>query len=190
MIRRPPRSTLFPYTTLFRSRRLEGEGDLLALPDGRRGQRALADGHRAQRAGAGGDAQEGALLGRPDRREPGAAGRAVRSDPGPGDERAADLRILAAPRGRCARSTDPHRQDGAEQGAPQEGDLLARPVARPPGRTGLAGDHQPVTGWLVLAWVLVAGAAAAPRPRAPARGPPPRPGPLSFAARPAPCGGR
>src|SRR2546430_13386874 len=24
MIRRPPRSTLFPYTTLFRSRRLEG----------------------------------------------------------------------------------------------------------------------------------------------------------------------
>src|SRR3989449_6583600 len=26
MIRRPPRSTLFPYTTLFRSRRLCGEG--------------------------------------------------------------------------------------------------------------------------------------------------------------------
>src|SRR5215510_16272616 len=26
MIRRPPRSTLFPYTTLFRSRRLFGEG--------------------------------------------------------------------------------------------------------------------------------------------------------------------
>src|SRR3712207_6937339 len=26
MIRRPPRSTLFPYTTLFRSRRLEVEG--------------------------------------------------------------------------------------------------------------------------------------------------------------------
>src|SRR3989441_4348555 len=25
MIRRPPRSTLFPYTTLFRSRRLDGE---------------------------------------------------------------------------------------------------------------------------------------------------------------------
>src|SRR5207244_677428 len=46
-------------------RRLEGEGDLLALPDVRRGQRALADGHRAQRAGAGGDAVEGALPGRP-----------------------------------------------------------------------------------------------------------------------------
>src|SRR6202789_4603632 len=26
MIRRPPRSTLFPYTTLFRSRRLPGRG--------------------------------------------------------------------------------------------------------------------------------------------------------------------
>src|SRR2546422_4000294 len=26
MIRRPPRSTLFPYTTLFRSRRLQGDG--------------------------------------------------------------------------------------------------------------------------------------------------------------------
>src|SRR2546430_11229108 len=25
MIRRPPRSTLFPYTTLFRSRRIEGQ---------------------------------------------------------------------------------------------------------------------------------------------------------------------
>src|SRR5256886_5993015 len=33
MIRRPPRSTLFPYTTLFRSRRLD--------PD--RGQRAVGD---------------------------------------------------------------------------------------------------------------------------------------------------
>src|SRR5687768_17907066 len=27
MIRRPPRSTLFPYTTLFRSRRIFGRGD-------------------------------------------------------------------------------------------------------------------------------------------------------------------
>src|SRR3712207_8805678 len=29
MIRRPPRSTLFPYTTLFRSQQLEEEADLL-----------------------------------------------------------------------------------------------------------------------------------------------------------------
>src|SRR2546430_11580583 len=37
MIRRPPRSTLFPYTTLFRSSSL----DLLVLEDG-----AVADQHR------------------------------------------------------------------------------------------------------------------------------------------------
>src|SRR2546430_15167496 len=30
MIRRPPRSTLFPYTTLFRSQRVDGAADLLA----------------------------------------------------------------------------------------------------------------------------------------------------------------
>src|SRR3712207_7869626 len=41
MIRRPPRSTLFPYTTLFRSRRLVGGGDRgeAARRLGRRGQR-------------------------------------------------------------------------------------------------------------------------------------------------------
>src|SRR2546430_9306870 len=55
MIRRPPRSTLFPYTTLFRSRRLErdvseivaalalepGEGELLLAFDHRPKQRLL-----------------------------------------------------------------------------------------------------------------------------------------------------
>src|SRR2546429_6366497 len=37
MIRRPPRSTLFPYTTLFRSLRRDGQGRLIGvqLPDGR-----------------------------------------------------------------------------------------------------------------------------------------------------------
>src|SRR5688572_31094668 len=33
MIRRPPRSTLFPYTTLFRSR--QAKGGLVGLPAGR-----------------------------------------------------------------------------------------------------------------------------------------------------------
>src|SRR5256885_12533931 len=33
MIRRPPRSTLFPYTTLFRSRRAVRAGPLLVPPD-------------------------------------------------------------------------------------------------------------------------------------------------------------
>src|SRR5256884_5203722 len=37
MIRRPPRSTLFPYTTLFRSRHLDGGSRLVAahVPTGR-----------------------------------------------------------------------------------------------------------------------------------------------------------
>src|SRR3712207_7823537 len=33
MIRRPPRSTLFPYTTLFRSVRVDAEGGLLLVDD-------------------------------------------------------------------------------------------------------------------------------------------------------------
>src|SRR2546430_9556578 len=33
MIRRPPRSTLFPYTTLFRSRRRDGDELVLAAVD-------------------------------------------------------------------------------------------------------------------------------------------------------------
>src|SRR3712207_7031277 len=33
MIRRPPRSTLFPYTTLFRSAQLEAEGLKLSVND-------------------------------------------------------------------------------------------------------------------------------------------------------------
>src|SRR5690349_23640495 len=42
MIRRPPRSTLFPYTTLFRSARPEIDDDDLAVPAlGRRERRAL-----------------------------------------------------------------------------------------------------------------------------------------------------
>src|SRR2546425_3469363 len=31
MIRRPPRSTLFPYTTLFRSREIDGRSDIYSL---------------------------------------------------------------------------------------------------------------------------------------------------------------
>src|SRR5256885_3452862 len=34
MIRRPPRSTLFPYTTLFRSRLPEMRREVLRVPDG------------------------------------------------------------------------------------------------------------------------------------------------------------
>src|SRR3712207_7445950 len=42
MIRRPPRSTLFPYTTLFRSRRARRRGRVQVLEDGCGG----ADDHR------------------------------------------------------------------------------------------------------------------------------------------------
>src|SRR3712207_7750988 len=58
MIRRPPRSTLFPYTTLFRSRRQRaaGRGDGV----GRVGrQRGLADGLAAERLSRHGDRVDG-----------------------------------------------------------------------------------------------------------------------------------
>src|SRR2546429_6744032 len=62
MIRRPPRSTLFPYTTLFRSRE-------------RRGSRAGAARHPARRGGiAGGAAQQ------PHRTRGGGAASAARSE--------------------------------------------------------------------------------------------------------------
>src|SRR2546426_7805265 len=44
MIRRPPRSTLFPYTTLFRSRRIAVHGDGDLLPVGRYAHVAVAAG--------------------------------------------------------------------------------------------------------------------------------------------------
>src|SRR3712207_7392030 len=64
MIRRPPRSTLFPYTTLFRSRRLRGaplrgEARRPAPPaehrrDGGAGRRRPRGGLRARGQGPGG----------------------------------------------------------------------------------------------------------------------------------------
>src|SRR3712207_6982866 len=42
MIRRPPRSTLFPYTTLFRSQRSAGRRRREVMPGGRGGRRAVA----------------------------------------------------------------------------------------------------------------------------------------------------
>src|SRR3712207_9242440 len=49
MIRRPPRSTLFPYTTLFRSaRRDHARARRVAREAGTRGARAVARGARAR----------------------------------------------------------------------------------------------------------------------------------------------
>src|SRR3712207_7783278 len=43
MIRRPPRSTLFPYTTLFRSRRADGQGECRARDNRDAEQHRLAE---------------------------------------------------------------------------------------------------------------------------------------------------
>src|SRR5690242_21479005 len=69
MIRRPPRSTLFPYTTLFRSRRSHVVSVMAGLesrarPDG--GLRRIAP-HAARRRRSRGDVVRG--CGRPDRSE-------------------------------------------------------------------------------------------------------------------------
>src|SRR5258708_21878309 len=45
MIRRPPRSTLFPYTTLFRSRLQDRAGAQLPVPGARSQQHELLDSH-------------------------------------------------------------------------------------------------------------------------------------------------
>src|SRR5438034_4221364 len=55
MIRRPPRSTLFPYTTLFRSRRVLvgaelGHADLEEAPELARGPNAFHEGSRLARS--------------------------------------------------------------------------------------------------------------------------------------------
>src|SRR3712207_7343934 len=56
MIRRPPRSTLFPYTTLFRSRLLENPPGRRVRPDG--GVRAGGEGVKAGRGWVGNRRQE------------------------------------------------------------------------------------------------------------------------------------
>src|SRR3712207_9035603 len=67
MMRRPPRSTLFPYTTLFRSLRLAELRDVGAVER----DRAAGDRHRS-----GDQLEQGALAGavRADQRVPGAGG--------------------------------------------------------------------------------------------------------------------
>src|SRR3712207_8987327 len=52
MIRRPPRSTLFPYTTLFRSAGDRRVGRGRGAPDGRAGGRGPVAGGRRRRVGS------------------------------------------------------------------------------------------------------------------------------------------
>src|SRR5256886_6750342 len=62
MIRRPPRSTLFPYTTLFRSRWPPAE--LLVIPTRVQGDGAAVGGCRALALGGRLEAVDGAIVGR------------------------------------------------------------------------------------------------------------------------------
>src|SRR2546426_9883429 len=70
MIRRPPRSTLFPYTTLFRSRALHRESGSRLAMDAAVQTAALWEGDRAgvlvvhHRRGTGGLLERDAALGR------------------------------------------------------------------------------------------------------------------------------
>src|SRR3712207_7051529 len=69
MIRRPPRSTLFPYTTLFRSRRI-GSPVLREVAGAVRGPAADAGRRRSEGARRNGALARGrASVGRPDRSE-------------------------------------------------------------------------------------------------------------------------
>src|SRR3712207_8145766 len=54
MIRRPPRSTLFPYTTLFRSQAVVGVGECQARRQAREGDRRPQEGAPGARHGADG----------------------------------------------------------------------------------------------------------------------------------------
>src|SRR2546430_8984589 len=65
MIRRPPRSTLFPYTTLFRSRRRAGD----CIGIARRQQEGRRDAHRAADAGGVEAVKARACRGRSEQRE-------------------------------------------------------------------------------------------------------------------------
>src|SRR2546430_8969723 len=70
MIRRPPRSTLFPYTTLFRS---------LRHPTAR-GERRAPEGRDGSRAGGRSPGGSGAVVRRANRADPGLDRRAPRRD--------------------------------------------------------------------------------------------------------------
>src|SRR3712207_9569925 len=90
MIRRPPRSTLFPYTTLFRSHGWEGDpGEHRPEPDALLGEVFLGPlvGHAAEGPHAVGEEVGGAVPG-PDH-GPGRAGpEAYEKDPADGDAEA------------------------------------------------------------------------------------------------------
>src|SRR2546427_12768499 len=126
MIRRPPRSTLFPYTTLFRSW------------DVARFRVRGADGHRVP-GGSGGATPPTVRVDAAVRREPGDGLRAV-GDADSGRrgvrrtrERRPPARADADPRGAIPggrRAVSPPGGAGAARGAPRGGGRAARSAAR------------------------------------------------------------
>src|SRR5947208_16835574 len=77
MLRRPAGATLFPYTTLFRSERVEGIEQPAPLADAGRRERVAEDGER--RAEAERRRKEGERPGGDPRREPGRPERLLRA---------------------------------------------------------------------------------------------------------------
>src|SRR3989442_16020493 len=83
MIRRPPRSTLFPYTTLFRSQHEAGR-EIFRV--GGEGRSVAARDRTARRGGGGGG--DGAAYRRPGARQAGGGGRGRGPRPGREPDRA------------------------------------------------------------------------------------------------------
>src|SRR3712207_9137839 len=139
MIRRPPRSTLFPYTTLFRSQGGAGDGRATGHPGGPRPQGGPDRYGRLDASGGGrggvplpeGDAEDLEDTGGPHRRQEGpggahARGADARIGPGPaqalrprgavlGGEAAREAEVAALARLRSSRKTPE-----ASYGAPPE----------------------------------------------------------------------
>src|SRR2546427_3121346 len=113
MIRRPPRSTLFPYTTLFRSRRLVRDGRPQV------GRRVGVDGERRQReAGARGEKDDS-----PDEeRQPPRTEEERGDHPDQAEHR--DLAARERPQGRARPALEPHQREA--EGEWPRGRLVAR----------------------------------------------------------------
>src|SRR2546425_10635381 len=161
MIRRPPRSTLFPYTTLFRSRRAGIRGRAAAAAGARRpggsarGPRPVRARRRPAAAGGGSAGGRGRLVsprhraGRADRRGArrvyGAGRREARR--GGRDGRARDL--PAGARRRYAGRHDHAPRPAEDQRAGQSGRARAPPPPPPPPpnptNSGNATAHTPPT---------------------------------------------
>src|SRR2546422_11691086 len=126
MIRRPPRSTLFPYTTLFRSGHAPGVG--AEQPVERRGlvlEEARVAGHASIESGLGGERRE-QVVGAPDERD--ADAEAVAGSAGHRLEASGGVLRHQSPRAVRPRPPDLV----VAVGVPGEPPIMPRPVLSPP----------------------------------------------------------